>query len=64
MFIPKELWRKELEEPEVKSSYQYVFELREKLEDVLKLEHTKLQKAKHKFKHYYDRKTKVRKFVP
>ena len=33
MFILKELWTKELEEPEVKKSYQYVFELREKLED-------------------------------
>ena len=32
MFIPKELWTKELEEPEVKDSYQHVFDLREKLE--------------------------------
>ena len=39
MFILKELWTKELEEPEVKNSYQYVFELREKLEDTLKLPH-------------------------
>ena len=64
MFILKELWTKELEEPEVKNSYQYVFELREKLEDILKLSHTKLQKAQNKGKHYYDHKTKVRKFVP
>ena len=53
-----------MEEPEVKNSYQYVFELREKLEDTLKLAHTELQKAQNKGKHYYDRKTKVRKFVP
>ena len=64
MFILKELWTKELEEPEVKNSYQYVFELREKLEDTLKLAHAELQKAQNKGKHYYDRKTKVRKFVP
>ena len=64
MFILKELWTKELEEPEVKNSYQYVFELREKLEDTLKLAHTELQKAQNKGKHYYHRKTKVRKFVP
>ena len=64
MFILKELWTKELEEPEVKNSYQYVFELREKMEDTLKLAHTELQKAQNKGKHYYDRKTKVRKFVP
>ena len=44
MFNLKELWTKELEEPEVKNSYQYVFELREKLEDDLKLAHTELQK--------------------
>ena len=64
MFILKELWTKELEEPEVKNSCQYVFELREKLEDTLKLAHTELQKAQNKGKHYYYRKTKVRKFVP
>ena len=64
MFILKELRTKELEEPEVKNTYQYVFELREKLEDTLKLAHTDLQKAQNKVKHYYDRKTKVRKFVP
>ena len=64
MFIFKELWTKEFEEPEVKNSYQYVFELREKLEDTLKLAHTELQKAQNKGNHYYDRKIKVRKFVP
>ena len=64
MFILKQLWTKELEEPEVKNSYQYVFELCEKLEDTLKLAHTELQKAQNKGKHYYDRNTKVRKFVP
>ena len=64
MFILKELWTKEVEEPEVKNSYQYVFELREKLEDTLKLAHTELQKAQNKGKHYYDRKAKVRKFAP
>ena len=64
MFILKEFWTKELEEPEVKNSYQYVFALREKLDDTLKPAHTELQKAQNKGKHYYDRKTKVMKFVP
>ena len=31
MTILKQLWTKEVEEPEVKNSYQYVFELRKKL---------------------------------
>jgi len=48
----------------VKNSYQYVFELREKLEDILKIAHEELQKAQQKGKHHYDRKTKVRKFQP
>ena len=64
MFILKELWTKELKEPEVKNSYQYVFELREKLEDTLKLAHIELQKAQNKGNHYYDREIKVGKFVP
>lgn len=40
-----------------------MFELREKLEDTLKLAHTELQKAQHKGKHYYDHKAKVRRFA-
>ena len=50
--------------PEVKNGYQYVFELREKLEDTLKIAHEELQKAWQKGKHYYDRKTKMRTFQP
>ena len=64
MTILKELWTKEVEEPEVKNSYQYVFELREKLDETLKLAHSQLQKARDKGKYYYDRKTRVRKFQP
>ena len=60
----KEERRRILEEPEVKNSYQYVFELREKLEDTLKLAHRELEKAQQKGKHYYDLKSKVRKFQP
>ena len=48
----------------MKKSYQYVFELREKLEDTLKIAHEELQKAQQKGKHYYDRKTKMRTFQP
>ena len=47
MLILKELWTKEVEEPQVKNSYQYVFELREKLEDTLKLAHTELLPTDH-----------------
>ena len=64
MCILKELWTSDIEVPEVKNSYQYVFERREKLEDILKIAHSKLQKAQHTGKHYYDRSAKVRKFNP
>ena len=64
MFILKALWTKEVGAPEVKNSYQYVFELQQKLEDTLKIAHEELQKAQQKGKDHYDRKTKVRKFQP
>ena len=37
MHILKELWTKDGTESEVKISYQYVFELRERLEETLKI---------------------------
>ena len=41
MAVLKQLWTKEVEdEVHVKNSYQNVFELREKLEDALKLAHS------------------------
>ena len=64
MCILKELWTSDIEEPEVKNRYQYVFELREKLEDTLEIAHSELQKAQQRGKHYYDRNAKVRKFNP
>ena len=43
--ILKELWTKEVNIPEVKSSYEYVTELRECLEDSLKLAQEELEKS-------------------
>ena len=43
--ILKELWTKEVNIPEVKSSYEYVTELRERLEDSLKLAQEELEKS-------------------
>ena len=64
MCILRELWTSNIEEPEVKNSYQYVFELRKKLDDTLGIAHSELQKAQQRGKHYYDRNAKVRKFKP
>ena len=46
--------------PEVKSSYEYVTELREHLEDSLKLAQEELEKSQKKYKRHYDRKAKLR----
>ena len=43
--ILKELWTKKVNIPEVKSSYEYVTELRERLEDSLKLAQEELEKS-------------------
>jgi len=62
MHILKELWTGENENTEVKNSYQYVFELREKLEETLKIAQNSLSNAQKRGKHYYDKKAKARKF--
>ena len=56
----KELWIKELNIPEVKTSYKYVIELPELLEDSLKLTQEELQKSQKRYNKYYDRKVKPR----
>lgn len=60
MKILKELWTKEIPDEDVKSTYQYVIDLREKLEETCKIAHEQLEKAQKKQRHYYNRKTKVR----
>ena len=46
--------------PEVKSSHEYVTELRECLEDSLKLAQEELEKSQKRYKRHYDRKAKPR----
>ena len=58
--ILKELWTKEVNIPEVKSSYEYGTELRERLEDSLKLAQEELEKSQKQYKRHYDRKAKPR----
>ncbi|XP_070545582.1 uncharacterized protein [Ptychodera flava] len=62
MAILSELWTKEIETPEVKSTYQYVLDLRERLEETCKLAQTELAKSQVRYKNYYDRRAKPRKF--
>ena len=58
--ILKDLWTKEVNIPEVKSSYDYVTELRQRLEDSLKLAQEELEKSQKRYKRHYDRKAKPR----
>ena len=51
--ILKELWTKEVNIPEVKSSYEYVTELPERLEDSLKLAQKELEKSQKRYKRHY-----------
>ena len=64
MHILRELWTKDIDEHEVKSSYQYVLNLREHLEDTLKLAQEQLKLSQAKLKCYYDKRTRVRRFQP
>ena len=58
--ILKELWSKEVNISEVKTSYEYTTQLCERLEDLLKLAQEELQKSQKCYKKYYDKKAKPR----
>ena len=62
MQILRQLWTKDNTLEEIKTSYQYVFELREKIEETLKIARKELEKAQRKYKVYYDSSTKRRAF--
>ena len=62
MKVLKELWTNKNEESEVKTSYQHVFELRERLEKTIRLVQEELRKSQGRYKQYYDRKAKERVF--
>jgi transposase InsO family protein len=63
MQILKRMWTSENENPETLNTYQYVFELRERLEDTLQVAKDNLEKAQNKYKHYYDKRSRPRSFV-
>lgn len=59
--ILKELWANATLEQEVKTTYTYLLELRERLEETCRLAHESLDEAKEKYKKAYDRKSVDRK---
>ena len=60
--ILKELWTGETGGTEIKTSYQYVFELRERLNNTMKIAQEELLKSRKKNKALYDRRAKRREF--
>ena len=61
--ILKTLWTGEAKGEEVKTTYNYVLDLREKLEKTMEIAHEELRRAATKHKSMYDRKTKDRVFT-
>ena len=60
MKILKELWTKDVPDTETKSTYQYVIDLKEKLEETCKLARSQLEKARARQRKQYNRKTRDR----
>jgi len=60
--ILRELMTNEKVEPEVKTTYEYVLDLKDRLQSTCELAQIELQKSQIRQKKYYDRKTKVRTF--
>ena len=61
MQVLKELWTKE-DTQEVKNAYQYVLDLRNRLEDTCKIAGESLHQAQGQYKHHYNKKSKRREF--
>ena len=62
MTILRELWTKEIGDEEVKTTYQYVVDLREKMEQMVELAHQNLKSSAARYKKYFDVNTKQRSF--
>ena len=60
MAILKELWSKEGTDKEVTHTYQYVLDLRNRIEETCDLAHEFLQSAQTRYKKHFDRKARMR----
>ena len=60
MQVLRELWTKDIEDPQVRTTYQYVLDLRERLESMVSLAQQNLQNMSKKYKKYYNRKLRRR----
>ncbi len=63
MSVLKDLWSEKELDDTVKSTYQYVLDLREKLEQTCEIARENLGKASKRYAKYYDRKARDRKYA-
>ena len=62
MTILRELWTEEHVHPETKLTYQYVLDLRNRLEQTCSIALKELQKSSETYRRHFDKNTKPRKF--
>ena len=60
--ILRELWTGDVDEPETKTKYQYVLDLKDRLEATCQVAQESLSKSAEKYRRQYNRKAKKRKF--
>ncbi|XP_041375943.1 uncharacterized protein LOC121388603 [Gigantopelta aegis] len=60
MSILKELWTKEVQDDQVRSTYQYVIDLRERLELTRQMAKENLEKSARRHNYYYNKKARQR----
>lgn len=58
--ILRELWTGDIDEPETRTTYQYVLDLKERLERTLELAQERLKKSKARYRDYYNRKARLK----
>ena len=62
MAILRDLWTGETEEEEVRTSYQYVLDLRERMESTCEIAKEGLKQASKRYRKYHDVRSRERKF--
>jgi len=60
MTLLKRIWTGEDEDPEVKAAYQYVIDLRERVEETCELARNELAKVQARNQRYYNRRARER----
>ena len=60
--ILRQLWTKEQEDPDTRTTYQYVVDLRNKLQEIWDLAHDELRRSQIRQKHHFDSRAKDRTF--